>query len=236
MAERKSWRNILTDEEVLKLRLRAVNKIFECKKPKEVAATVEFAKYLDQLKVHPDNYVLFMELMDTGNHHVLLALIGNENAETFFAKVETSAYMIHTFVGTLYKFQPGALHPKLLSAILGVLIKSYEEPLTGFKKYQLSLSEINAVGKNLDEGKSQDEEVNRLILDFLNEIGTMKGYAKEDPYFEEIASHAINIRNAFLDKKETLGNKIPELLVERVDFNETSVNPGAKKSLKKSEK
>lgn len=228
MPRRAPYVNSVSETEVRNLRIAALDKIIACEEPREVEACIEYARFLNTVKVHPDNYMLVMEIMNNGNHHVIESLVGDDDPVHFFDEVETSPYMIHEFLQTLYRYQPGALHPKMLKVLFGVLIRGYKEPLSGFRKYQLSREDINAVGKNLDESKGQDEEVNRQILEFLAEIGEMKNRGLG--FEEEIASHAINIRNAFLDPRERLWNKIPELLVERVAYEEQSVNPGEQKA------
>jgi len=227
------WKNVITQEELTKLRLEAIDLIIRADEPHRVEAAMEFSRYLNFIGLNPDNYPLFIEVMKNGNPHVLEALIGDKDPFTYFDVVETSAYMVHEFINILYEFQPGALHQKLLYLIMGVLLRTYIDPIAGYKKYQISIDELNAIGKNLDTEKDQNDPLNRRILDFFGEIGDIINVSN-DPALELIANHAINIRNVFLDPTQKLADKIPELLVQRVKYLDGAIPPRKTKPLKES--
>jgi hypothetical protein len=226
-----SWKNILTEKELDELRLEAIDMVIRADNPYAVSACVELANYLHYVGIHPENYPLFIELMKNGNPYVLEALVGEDDPYHYFDVIETSPYMIHELMQILYDFQPGALHEKLLLLVLGVLIRTYVDPIAGYKKYQLSMSELNAVGKNLNDAKGQDDDLNRKILDFFGEIGDLINVTS-DPKLEEIANHSVNIRNVFLDPTQTMAEKIPELLVQRVEYLDGAIPPRQKTPLK----
>ncbi|WP_028975079.1 hypothetical protein [Spirochaeta cellobiosiphila] len=227
------WKNVISEEELVKLRLEAIDYIIRADEPHRVDAAIEFAKYLNYVGLNPDNYPLFIEIMENGNPHVLEALIGQKDPFTYFDVVETSPYMIHEFVQILYQFQPGALHEKLVLLVMGVLLRTYIDPIAGYKKYQISMDELNAIGKNLDPEKDQNDPLNRKILDFFGEIGDIINVSNDEA-LELIANHAINIRNVFLDPTQKLSDKIPELLVQRVKYLDGAVPPRKTKPLKES--
>lgn len=218
------WYNVISEQELIKLRLMAIDTLLRVEDVYATEAAIEFAKYLNKVGVTPDNYPLFIEVMKNGNPHVLEALVGKNDPFVFFDKIETSPYMIREFVQILYDFKPGGLHPKLLLLVMGVLLRTYIDPIAGFRKYQISISELNAIGKNLDKSKDQDNDLNRKILDFFGEIGDIINVSN-DPALELIANHAVNIRNVFLDPTQNLAERIPELLVQRTNYLDEAVSP-----------
>ena len=46
---------------------------------------------------------------------------------------------------------PGGLYAKSLSVVLGILQAAYNVPVDGYKIYSLTVSDLNALGKHLDE-------------------------------------------------------------------------------------
>lgn len=227
------WKNIIGEDELRKLRLEAINRILKVEDGHAVEAAVEFAKYMHHVGLNPDNYPLFIEVMKNGNPFVLEALIGEDEPFTYFDNVETSPYMVAEFIKILYDFNPGALHEKLLMLVMGVLLRTYKNPIAGYKKYQVSIDELNAIGKNLHPERDQDDQLNRKILDFFAEIGDIINVSNDEA-LETIANHAINIRNVFLDPTQKLAEKIPELLVQRVEYLDGAIPPRNTKPFKES--
>ncbi|THB67457.1 MAG: hypothetical protein D6B26_01580 [Spirochaetaceae bacterium] len=220
------WQNIIEDSEVDKLRLEVLAKVFHPKTQRQVEAGMEFSRFVKLDKVNPDNYPLFLEFLRSGNHAIVQAMVGGEDPNLFFLGVESNPYMIRSLFEVMYDFAPGQLDPLVFGVALGVLLKTYANPKVGLLKYKLSMEELNAIAKNLNEDAGQEDPLNRQILDFLGDIGDMviEGLWEKDEY-GEIATHAIDLRNAFLDPRQNLADKIPELLVRKQQYVDDNLRP-----------
>ena len=220
------WQNIIEDSEVDKLRLEMLEKVFHPSTQKQVEAGVEFTRFVKTDNVNPDNYPLFLEMLRCGNHAIVQAMVAGGDPNLFFLAVESNPYMIRTLFEIMYDFAPGELDPLVFGIALGVLLKTYSKPKVGLQKYLLSMEELNAIAKNLNEDAGQDDPLNRQILDFLGDIGDMviEGLWEKEAY-GELVNHAVDLRNAFLDPHQNLADTIPELLVQKQQYEEDHLRP-----------
>jgi hypothetical protein len=220
------WKNILEEEEVDTERLKVLDAILQPQTQRQVEAGVELTKYVKQDGVNPDNYPLLLELLRNGNHSIVEAMVGDSDPNLLFLGLESNPYIIRTFFEIMYAHAPGELHPQVFEVALGVLLSTYRDPKVGLRKYALSEEELNAIAKNLDESRSQEEAPNRQILDFLGDLGDMvlEGLSEQEQY-EELVNHAIDLRNAFMDPNQSLREQIPELLVERGQYGQGQLRP-----------
>ncbi|MFO7850208.1 MAG: hypothetical protein R6V67_09635 [Spirochaetia bacterium] len=220
------WKNILEKEEVDELRLEVLEKVFRPRTRRQVEAGVEFTKYIKRDGVNSDNYPILLELLRNGNHAIVEAMVGETDPNLLFLGVETNPYIIRTFFEIMYRHAPGQLHPLVFEIALGVLLETYSQPKEGLRKYRLSKEELNAIAKNLDEEKGQEERPNRQILDFLGDIADMvlEGLEEKEEY-KDLVDHAIDVRNAFLDPGESMSEKIPELLIRREEVSDNGLEP-----------
>jgi hypothetical protein len=107
---------------------------------------------------------------------------------------------------------------------LGVLQNAYSSPRDGYKIYQLSISDIDNLGKHLEKESGQDEPRNRCILDILEKIGSLEGL-RLDENMEQVARQALKIRNAFFDNTKVLEDIIPQVLIVQGDYRKDEVPP-----------
>ena len=151
------------EEELYDLQLDFVTAFMKCDTERSVEITVEFAKYLRFKGLDSDNYLLFMELMVNVNHHVVDALLGEENAFDYFSKVQLSRPMLDFCFRLLNSYSPGGAYERTLETIFGIISKNYHSAKEGIELYPLSIEKINSVGKFLDKSKPQSENLNRLL-------------------------------------------------------------------------
>jgi hypothetical protein len=221
-----AWKNILEEEEVDTERLKVLNRILRPETQRQVEAGVELTKYIKEDGVNPDNYPLLLELLKNGNHSIVEAMVGDSDPNLLFLGLESNPYIIRTFFEIMYRYAPGELHPLVFEVALGVLLSTYRDPKVGLRKYKVSEEELNAIAKNLDEEKGQEDSTNRQILDFLGDIGDMvlEGLSEQQEY-EELVNHAVDLRNAFFDPQQSLQEQIPELLVRRGEYLSANMSP-----------
>jgi len=120
--------------------------------------------------------------------------------------------------------------------IFGILYRNYHRAKDGYVLYPLSIENLNSIGKYLDKSKKQEEGVNRFILDILSDIADYTSQFEEDEEINKVSSHAIEIRNAFFDKRLEMKDVMPQEILERKNYMETSINPRKTKPFLKKNK
>jgi hypothetical protein len=108
--------------------------------------------------------------------------------------------------------------------VLGVLQNSYSSPRDGYKIYPLTISDIDNLGKHLEQEKGQNDPSNRVILDILEKLGNLAGIQTDDN-MEQVARQALKIRTALFDNTKMLEDIIPQVLIVRGDYREDEVPP-----------
>lgn len=222
---------IYTPEEIGEIESILLQRILTCATPDAVEACIAYARFLSLTGITNENYPLFVKVLEVGNHWVIDALIGERDPFLFLSSIQPNFEILKVFFKLLAERHPGELYAKSLSVILGVLQTTYNVPEDGFKIYRLSISDLNSLGKHLDEEVGQEDSLNRVILDILDKISMIQGrlgsegLEGEDRDKEELAIHAKEIMNFFFDDTKQLNQVIPQVLLIRKDFRNTEVAP-----------
>ena len=198
--------------------------IFGTTTPVAVEAAIAFARYLNQVGINITNYPIFLRMLQTNNRWVVDALIGKRQPQLLFTTIRSNTFLVSKAFELLSFWHPGQIYHKVLRAVMGVLEYSYYDADDGYRIYRLRLADINSVGKFLDEGKDQFDEVNSIVLQVLDRItqmGTYESHARK----RTLSKHAFDIRLAYFDDSKHIIDVIPEVLTTRVEREESEVKP-----------
>ncbi len=190
---------------------RLLQGIFGCRTTEAVEASITYAKFLSSVGITPDNYAVFLRILEVENHWVIDALIGERDPFLLLSAVQPNKFIVGRILAMMTKWHKGGIYHKNLSVILGVLQSVYSSPRDGYRIYALSIADMNAIGKHLDKEKGQDDPLNRAILDVLEKMAELEEAG--DAEMEEVAIHASNIRNAFFDDRKKMDEAIPPVLL-----------------------
>ena len=171
-----------------------------------------------------ENYPLFLKMLEIENHWVLDALIGNRDPFLLLSTIPPNNYLVSKAFRLLTRWRPGGIYPKTLAIVLGVLQNSYSSPRDGYKIYPLTISDVDNLGKHLEQEKGQENPSNRCILDILEKLGNLEGLRMDDN-MEQVSRQALKIRTAFFDNTKMLEDIIPQVLIVRGDYREDEVSP-----------
>ena len=199
---------------------RLLQGVFGCRSTEAVEASITYAQYLSSVGITPENYPVFLRMLEIENHWVIDALIGERDPFLLLSGVQPNKYIVGRILAMMTRWHKGGIYPKNLSVILGVLQSVYSSPRDGYRIYPLSIADANAIGKHLDKEKGQDDPLNRATLEVLEKIADLEdaGDAEKD----EVAIHASSIRNAFFDDRKRMEDVIPPVLLVTVkDRKET---------------
>jgi hypothetical protein len=179
-----------------------------------VEAAITYAQYLSSVGITPENYPVFLRMLEIGNHWVIDALIGGRDPFLLLSGVQPNKYIVGRILAMMTRWHKGGIYPKNLSVILGVLQSVYSSPRDGYRIFSLSIADANAIGKHLDKEKGQDDPLNRAILEVLEKISDLEDAGNTE--MDEVAIHAAAIRNAFFDDRKRMEDVIPPVLLVTV--------------------
>jgi hypothetical protein len=221
-----------SETEIDALELRYVNDIIACGDGYSTFAAIAFAHYLvNKIGLNPDNYSVYFRILESGNRFVIDSLVGDGDPSHFFGTIQPNSFMLKECFRMLTKWKPGGIYPKSLLIIYGLLTVCFKDPEEGYRLYPLTVNDVNNLGKHLDKTKDQMDPLNRIVLTVLDEISSLIEPQKPQPpiQVQDVALQANNIRGKFLDMTKKLNEAIPDILLERGDYNASEVKPIAPK-------
>lgn len=214
-----------TGKDIMAIENSLLSGILSCRTEEAVETAITYANFLNKTGLSNENYPLFIKVLEIGNHWVIDSLVGDRDPFLFFSSIQPNYQILAACFGLLAERHPGAIYSKSLSVILGILQAGYSVPVDGYRIYPLSVSDVNSLGKHLDEESGQEDSLNRVILDILDKIAQLEGLDPEKRDMEEVAIHANEIRNYFFDDSKGLNQVIPPVLLVRMDYRKFEVAP-----------
>jgi hypothetical protein len=227
-SEEKDLISAWTQEEIDRLELSYLHNMFDCETVAGVDATVAFARYMAEVKLNPDNYPIFLKLLQFENHWVVDALLGDAKPESFFGPVQPNKFILSSCFQMFARWKPGGIYPQSLIVLIGLLKTTYENPHEGYRIYAPTIADINNLGKHLDEGQDQRYPLNQTLLHILDRVAALAdpgGLPAKDKAMGDVATQANNIRGKFLDMTKHLKEAIPAELLKREDYKKKEITP-----------
>jgi hypothetical protein len=210
------------EEQISEIENRLLQGILGCRSTEAVEAAMNYASFLSSIGITPDNYPVFLRMLEIENHWVIDALIGDRDPFLLLSAVQPNRFIVSRMLAMMTRWRRGGIYAKNLSVILGVLQSVYSSPKDGYRIYPLRIQDANAIGKHLNKEKGQDDPLNRAILEVLEKIADLEDAG--NPEMEEVAIHVASIRNAFFDDRKRLDDVIPPVLLVMMD-DRTEVPP-----------
>ena len=215
-----TWSN----ESIMEVEVNIIERMIGCRTTEAVEAAISYGRFLRMSGLDNDNYPLFLRLLEVENHWVIDALIGNKDPFLLLSSVHPNNYLILNAFRLLTNWHPGGIYPKTLAIILGVLQAAYSSPKDGYKIYNVSINDINNLGKHLNKELGQDDPNNRCMLDILDRVGSLAG-TSENEAIEQTARQANSIRTFFFDKRKKMEDIIPQVLLVKSDYIAKEIPP-----------
>lgn len=212
----------MDDDRISEIENNLLQGILGCRTTEAVEAAVTYSKFLSSVGITPDNYPLFLKMLEIENHWVIDALVADRDPFLMLSPVQPNKFIVNKIFAMLTKWRKGGIYSTNLSVILGVIQTVYSSPSNGYRIYPLNIADLNALGKHLNKEHGQDDPLNRVILDILENLSDLVG--TEDSEMEEIAIHASAVRNAFFDDRKEMEEVIPPVLLVTLD-DRTEVPP-----------
>jgi len=217
-----------SEKEIDELSLSYMKEIIECKEGYGTFVAVGLAHFLSQkVGLNPDNYPIFFRLIEAGNPWVIDTLVADKDPSKLMGSIQFNTFMLKECFRMLTGWKAGEIYPKALLVIYGLLTICYRLPEEGYRIFPLTVSDVNNLGKHLDKTKDQMDPLNRIVLTLLDKISSLIEPQKALPSeaVKDVALQANNIRGKFLDMTKTLNEAIPDILLNRGDYQSTAVRP-----------
>jgi hypothetical protein len=199
-------KEIWSEESIFRVENHIINNIFASRTPDAVEAAITYAKFLE-----------------IDNHWVIDSLLGDSDAFLFLTRILPTKHLLSTAFRLLTNWHPGGIYPKTLSIVLGILQAAYSYAKDGYAVHNVTINDINNLGKHMNKEKGQTNSVNRAILDILDRISLLEGQGGEE--MELIARQCNLVRSHFFDKRKKMEDAIPQVLLVKSDFLVKEVLP-----------
>jgi hypothetical protein len=203
------------DSQIVEIENALLQGIFGCRTTEAVEAAITYARFVSSVGISPENYPVFLKVLEIENHWVIDALVGDRDPFLLLSPVQPNEFIVGRIFSMMTRWHKGGIYSKNLSVILGVLQSVYSSPNDGYRIYPLSIADVNALGKHLIKESGQDDPLNRAILEILAQLSELQSADNAD--IEEIAIHASSVRNAFFDNRKQMEEVIPPVLLVAVD-------------------
>jgi len=213
-----------TRKSILEVENVILQQIIATRTAEATEAAISYTRFLRLSGLNPENYPLFLKMLEIENHWVLDALLGDDDPFLLLSTIPPNRYLAAKVFRFLTRWRPGGIYPKTLAIALGVLQITYSSPRDGYRIYPLSVADVDNLGKHLDKDKGQNEPRNRCILDILDRIGSLEGLRWDDS-MEQVARQALHIRSCFFDNSKLLEECIPQVLLVRGDYLQEETAP-----------
>jgi hypothetical protein len=213
-----------TKESIMDVEIGILENMIGSRTVEAVEACICYARFLRLSGLTNDNYPLFLKLLEVENHWVIDSLIGNKDPFLLLSPIQPNNYLLLNAYKLLTNWHPGGIYPVTLAIILGVLQAAFSSPKDGYKIYNVSINDVNNIGKHLNKETGQDDPNNRCILDILDRLGSLEGTSTDDN-IEQMARQANSIRTFYFDKRKKMEDIIPQVLLVKSDYVAKEVPP-----------
>lgn len=211
-------------ESILEIENRVLQQLLSTRTTEAVEAAISYARFLRMSGLDTENYPVFLKMLETENHWVLDELVGDSDPFLLLSTIPPNRILIAKSFSLLTRWRPGGIYPKTLAIVIGVLQNAYSSPKDGNKIYELTIADIDNLGKHLEREKGPSDPQNRCILDILEKISQLMGLQQSEN-MEAVARQGMRIRSAFFDNTKMLEDVIPQVLIVRGDYRQDEIAP-----------
>jgi hypothetical protein len=200
--------------------------IIECKDVRSSSALFAYANFLNRKKISYDHIPLYLKILKTNNQYAIDALFRGYEPVKFFEFIRVpNVYVLKGIFEILELYQKNNLSRQTLKSFCGFFRRVYRSAAEGFRNYQLTVGDVNSLGKYLDEQKTQNYNFNRDILDipfFLSEMDHGNDSSLE---MRAVARHASRIRSDFFDQKRSLIRSMTDVILKKSPDDGPGISP-----------
>ena len=200
--------------------------IIECKDIRASSALYAYANFLNRKKISYDHIPLYLKILKTNNQYAIDALFRGYVPVKYFDFIRVpNVYVLKGMFEILELYQKNNLSRQTLKSFSGFFRRVYRNAAEGFRNYQLTVGDVNSLGKYLDEQKTQSYSFNRDILDILFFFSEMDHSKNSSPEMRAVARHASRIRSDFFDQKRSLVRSMTDNILMKSPDDGPGISP-----------
>jgi len=215
----------ISNEYVNYLKSLYISKVLEGKTPKTVNVLVAYANFLNKSGINPDNYPLYLKILESNNKYAIDALLEGYELEKYLDCVAPNHFIIKSIFKIFSIYRRNEIYEKTLRVLFGFLIKVYNSPEEGYRIYPPSIADVNNLGKLLNEIEDQDDKLNRDILDILMYISDLDTPYETDNDKKDIARQSGRLRSDYFDNRRKLSQSLTEVMLEEAEKPSLGIPP-----------
>jgi hypothetical protein len=180
--------------------------IFNNKSPEQKEAVISFARYLTTYSLDDSNYTIFLKILNLNYEEASSIIFKGREPETFFSIISPSRELITAALNILTSYKPQKLSLENIRACLGIIYTVYKQPASGFSYYNLSISDIQHIGKYLI---LKNIKIENLVIPILESISSIPQKGNID-----VSSFSRKVIDHFYDNKKKLEDIIPSVILK----------------------
>jgi hypothetical protein len=86
--------------------------VFGCRSTEAVEAAITYAQYLSSVGITPENYPVFLRMLEIENHWVIDALIGGRDPFLLLSGVQPNKYIVGRILAMMTRWHKGGIYPR----------------------------------------------------------------------------------------------------------------------------
>ena len=203
--------------------------LFDILKGKDVYASnalFAYARYLNKEPLRYEHFPLYMKIFESNNQYAVDALVEGIVPEDFLSMVVVPNQFVMRKVFELLDFhRSNTLYVVTVRVICGFIKRVYSIVEDGYRNFELTVTDVNNLGKHLNENEDQDFPANRIILDILQFLSDLDRLNETKKDKLDVGRQANRIRGDFLDNKRKLVQAITDAVLRKADQIDFGVKP-----------
>ncbi|HXV77492.1 MAG TPA: hypothetical protein VD788_14360, partial [Candidatus Polarisedimenticolaceae bacterium] len=131
--DRREAESVVHERQIFETESRLLQGIFGCRSTEAVESAITYARFLNSVGITPDNYPVFLKMLEIANHWVIDALIGSRDPFLLLSPVQPNRFIVERCLAMMTRWHKGGIYSKNLSVIMGVLQSVYSSPRDGYR-------------------------------------------------------------------------------------------------------
>ena len=109
---------VSADSQIGEIENQLLQGVFGCRSTEAVEAALTYAQYLSSVGITPENYPVFLRMLEIENRWVVDALIGERDPFLLLSGVQPNKFIVGRILAMMTRWHKGGIYSKTLSVIL----------------------------------------------------------------------------------------------------------------------
>jgi hypothetical protein len=217
----------MIDEQALAIkRQESLFDILKAQNARASSALSAYARFLNHEPLRYEYFPLYMKIFEANNQYAVDALVEGFEPENFLNLVVVPNQFVMRRIFELLDFhKSNTLYSVTVRVVSAFIKRVYYIVEDGYRNFELSVGDVNNLGKHLNEEKDQDDSANRLILDILQLLSDLDRLNETDKDKLDVGRQSNRIRGDFLDNNRKLVQAITDAVLKKAETADFGIEP-----------